>query len=596
MKFREDINSLRAIAVISVVIFHFDHSWVPGGFAGVDIFFVISGFLMTMIIVNGLDKGNFSVLSFYAARVRRIIPALAILCFTLLCLGYFLLSPIDYSTLGKHAAASLTFTSNIVYWTESNYFNAASLEKWLLHTWSLSVEWQFYLIYPLVLIGLKKFLSIKHIKLILLVSTALAFTFSVFVTFKSSSAAYFLLPTRAWQMLAGALVFFYPIKLEQKHQTGVQLIGLFLIFVSFFIFDSSTPWPGYASLLPILGACLVLTANDSLSSFSRSKILKAIGKWSYSIYLWHWPIVVAGTFFNLSSYWWLFGIPLSLLLGAASFKFIESKRLADYGLSKVKIFFAPISFACIVVVGGIVVFSTDGIIQRLSKGEQLLVRSAIQAKDDWNYPKSNREINTIDIRYINGTSEENVLIIGASHIEQLYPYFDNGNNYYNIYFLTQSGCLVTPSMKNPKWDCHNLQNYDLIFDEIKFEKIVTSFYSIDSYLSKDLVVREQQMDQRLNEYDTFLAKLKSEANNVYLILGEPRGDAFDPVKAIRENLPRSISEKQARSEYIIHNNALSKLTQLNDIEIIDPIQFLCSDDVCKTRDENSGFFTVIKII
>ena len=164
MKFREDINALRAIAVVAVVIFHFNHAWLPGGFAGVDVFFVISGFLMTMIIFKGLEKDTFSILKFYGARVRRIVPALVALCFALLVFGYLLLSPLDYLILGKHAAASLTFTSNILYWTEAGYFNDDSIEKWLLHTWSLSVEWQFYLVYPLLLVGLKKLLTLKQIK------------------------------------------------------------------------------------------------------------------------------------------------------------------------------------------------------------------------------------------------------------------------------------------------------------------------------------------------------------------------------------------------------------------------------------------------
>ena len=126
MKCREDINALRAIAVASVVIFHFNHSWLPGGFACVDVFFVISGFLMTMIIVRGLEKDTFSVLTFYQARVRRIIPALSVLCFALLIFGLFFISPIDYLNLGKHSAASLSFISNMVYWSESNYFNPSS--------------------------------------------------------------------------------------------------------------------------------------------------------------------------------------------------------------------------------------------------------------------------------------------------------------------------------------------------------------------------------------------------------------------------------------------------------------------------------------
>lgn len=164
MKFRKDINGLRAIAVIAVVLFHFNASWLPGGFAGVDVFFVISGFLMTGIIFRGIEQDNFSILNFYIARANRIIPALALLCFVLLVFGWFYLTPLEYQSLGKHAASSVSFLSNFTYWSEAGYFAAASHEKWLLHTWSLSVEWQFYIIYPLMLVAMRKFISIKTMK------------------------------------------------------------------------------------------------------------------------------------------------------------------------------------------------------------------------------------------------------------------------------------------------------------------------------------------------------------------------------------------------------------------------------------------------
>jgi peptidoglycan/LPS O-acetylase OafA/YrhL len=146
LQFRKDLNGLRAIAVVAVVLFHFNASWMPGGFAGVDVFFVISGFLMTGIIFRGIEQKNFSILRFYVARANRIIPALAVLCLFLLVFGWFYLTPLDYKALGKHAAGSMGFLSNFMYMRESGYFDAASREKWLLHTWSLSVEWQFYII------------------------------------------------------------------------------------------------------------------------------------------------------------------------------------------------------------------------------------------------------------------------------------------------------------------------------------------------------------------------------------------------------------------------------------------------------------------
>lgn len=588
MKFREDINALRAIAVASVVVFHFNHSWLPGGFAGVDVFFVISGFLMTMIVVKGLEKENFSILSFYIARVKRIIPALSVLCFALLIFGLFFISPIDYLNLGKHAAASLSFVSNIVYWSESNYFNPSSNEKWLLHTWSLSVEWQFYLIYPLALVFLKKFLTLRQLKFVVLCGTALAFMFSVFVTIKSSSAAYFLLPTRAWQMLAGGLVFLYPLSIKDSFRPQLQLIGLILIIISFFIFTSSTPWPGYASLLPIIGSCMVLASNND-SKLVNNNIAHSIGKWSYSIYLWHWPIVVAGYYFELGSYWWLVGIPLSILLGAMSFKHVESKTLKDYHLENFKVLLRPLPFAIVIALSGMVVFYTNGLLHRLSQSEQLLVKSALEAKNDWNYPDPNMEIAGLKVRFIKGNSDKNILVMGASHIEQLYPYVESLENVYNIYFLTQSGCFVTPSMKNPKWKCDNLQNYGKLIKEVKFEKVVTSFYSFRSYLPNEANALTEEIQNRIKEYDNFLYNLKVNIPNVFLIMGEPKGKEFDPTLAVRNELANSISEAKARLDYTEHQDALKKLKNIEHIEIIDPIEYLCENGVCKTRDDR-GFY------
>lgn len=164
MQFRKDINGLRAIAVCAVVLFHFNAPWMPGGFAGVDVFFVISGFLMTGIILRGIQEKNFSLMKFYVARANRIIPALAVLCLVLLVVGWFHLTPMEYKTLAKHVVSSITFYSNHVYWGEAGYFTAASNEKWLLHSWSLSVEWQFYIIYPVILVTMHKLMPVKKNK------------------------------------------------------------------------------------------------------------------------------------------------------------------------------------------------------------------------------------------------------------------------------------------------------------------------------------------------------------------------------------------------------------------------------------------------
>lgn len=514
---------------------------------------------------------------------------MSVLCFALLVFGLFFIPPIDYLNLGKHAAASLSFVSNMVYWSESNYFNPSSNEKWLLHTWSLSVEWQFYLIYPLVLVFLNKVLSLRQLRLVILCGTILAFLFSVFVTVKSSSAAYFLLPTRAWQMLAGGLVFLYPLNIKDSFRHPLQLTGIILIVSSFFLFTSSTPWPGYASLLPIVGACMVLVASNNSKLVSNS-ITHSLGKWSYSIYLWHWPIVVAGYYFELGLYWWAVGIPLSILLGALSFTYIESKTLKDYRLDKFKVLLRPLPFAIVVVLSGMTVFHTNGLLHRLSPSEQMLVKSALEAKEDWNYPDPNMEVAGLKVRFIEGNSDKNILVMGASHIEQLYPYVESLNNEYNIYFLTQSGCFVTPSMKNPKWNCDNLQNYEKLLEKVKFEKVVTSFYSFNSYLPNERTERDEEKSGRIKEYDNYLNTLKTNVSRVFVIMGEPKGEEFDPTLAIRKGLPNSIPETKARSDYTEHEDALKQLKNIEHVEIVDPIKHLCKNGLCKTRDEKAFFY------
>jgi peptidoglycan/LPS O-acetylase OafA/YrhL len=342
LNFRYDINGLRAIAVIAVVLFHFNSNWVSGGFAGVDVFFVISGFLMTSIIFKGFKDDSFSLFKFYVARANRIIPALAVLCLVLLVLGWFYLTPLDYKKLSMHIASSMSFLSNVNYWRESGYFDAGSHEKWLLHTWSLSVEWQFYIIYPVVLMGLNNYFSFKNIKKLLVIGTVLGFVFNVIATMKWQSPAYFLLPTRAWEMMFGGVAYLHPISLKNCQKKFVELTGITLILFSYIFISSEIPWPGHFALLPVLGTYLVLVANRQDSIITNNLIFQALGKWSYSIYLWHWPVVVFG--YGSVENWFVYGIPLSICLGIISYKFIESLNLPNYSswnsIFKLKLFWA----------------------------------------------------------------------------------------------------------------------------------------------------------------------------------------------------------------------------------------------------------------
>ncbi|MGP5570966.1 acyltransferase family protein, partial [Pseudomonas helleri] len=237
------------------------------------------------------------------------------------------LTPIDYKTLGKHAAGSIGFISNIMYLTEAGYFDSASHEKWLLHTWSLSVEWQFYIIYPLAIIALRKIYTENSVKKLLIFFTGTGFALCVFATYKWPSAAYYLLPTRAWEMMIGGLAYLYPLNPKEKNKKAIEWLGITSIAASYLFINKNTPWPGYLSILPALGSYLIIQANRENSIITGNLAFQKIGSWSYSIYLWHWPLVVAILYFHLSNNYSYLGLALSLLLGFMSYKYIEKNKL-----------------------------------------------------------------------------------------------------------------------------------------------------------------------------------------------------------------------------------------------------------------------------
>ncbi|MDE1151579.1 MAG: acyltransferase family protein [Micavibrio sp.] len=326
MKFRDDINGLRGIAVAGVVLYHFNVAGFAGGYAGVDVFFVISGFLMTGIILGQLEAQRFSLANFYLNRAKRIIPALAALCLALMVAGYFWLIPSDLQNLGKHAAAAITFISNFIFKGEQGYFDAPMRDTWLLHTWSLSTEWQFYLLYPLALMAWAKYtrLSRKHLLCLMAALAAATFALSVYATPAKANMAFYLLPARVWEFVAGGALCLLPA--PRRRAAVFEIAGLLLILLSFFTLQDSTPWPGYMAALPVLGAAMVIYAARPQSRVTGNAPLQLLGKTSYSIYLWHWPVFVGMNYFGIAEGAWftVTGILASLALGGISYAVIET--------------------------------------------------------------------------------------------------------------------------------------------------------------------------------------------------------------------------------------------------------------------------------
>lgn len=338
--FRKDINILRAVAVLSVIFFHFGFDFATGGYLGVDIFFVISGYLMTAIITSRLESKTFSLFGFYMSRFLRIAPALAGLCVVLLIVGWFVIFPYDYAYLGRNINHALTFKSNISFARGDGYFDTGTDVKWLLHTWSLSVEMQFYLIYPFLLIILHKLLGLKYLRFVLASAALLSFTAYIWtMMYGDANHAFYLLPFRAWELLAGALVVVFPIYTSSDKPTPSKLIGYLryagVVFIAIpVIFGSggnelAIVW----AILASVGTILVLaTPNREIKTSApglkqMSVFIHYTGLISYSLYLWHWPIRSLQQYLGYESDLIItFGaMGVTYIFAALSYRLIETK-------------------------------------------------------------------------------------------------------------------------------------------------------------------------------------------------------------------------------------------------------------------------------
>lgn len=327
--YRRDIDGLRALAVLPVLFYHVDLWPFSGGFVGVDIFFVISGYLIASIIGRELAEGRFSLTAFYARRIRRMFPALFATIAVTIVAGSQILLPLDYRALGMSAAATTLFASNLYFAGHSGYFGSAAEEAPLLHTWSLAVEEQFYILFPLLMLG--AFRAGGRSRFLLGIVAALSFGSALMLVYHAPVLAFYLPFPRAWEFLAGALLatgLLPPLRGRWTAQL-CALVGIASIGWAVFGFSSATVFPGLNALYPVLGAMLILHAGQSGSAVSRmlgGTAPVAIGRISYSLYLWHWPIVVFWTY-RTDGDWRLreqaLVLLLSLLAAALSWRFIE---------------------------------------------------------------------------------------------------------------------------------------------------------------------------------------------------------------------------------------------------------------------------------
>lgn len=336
LKYRSDIDGLRALAVLSVVIYHVSPQSLPGGFLGVDIFFVISGYLISLIVFREQAAGTFSFADFYARRARRLFPALAVVLLATIVFGAFALFADEYQRLGKHAASAIVFLLNFQLMGEAGYFDVASDSKPLLHLWSLSVEEQFYLVWPALLVVLGRVRW--RIGLVIGILIVGSFAFAIYLASRNLDALYFHPLARFWELLLGAALAYYhnrfginafPTRIDQPWMRHLlSFAGLAAIFSAFFLFNGRAPHPSTLTLIPLLGVVLLIASGGSAVAgrFLALKPIVWIGLISYPLYLWHWPLLsyirIMESGAPAKALLWI-GAGTAVLLAALTYRFIE---------------------------------------------------------------------------------------------------------------------------------------------------------------------------------------------------------------------------------------------------------------------------------
>jgi len=613
MSFRSDINGLRAIAVISVLFYHFGIIGFGGGYVGVDIFFVISGFLMTKIIVTKIETNKFSLKDFYIARGKRIIPALLGVVSAVLILGYFYLTPFDYKILGWHGMSAVGFFSNIVFSHRSDYFDVSSQVQWLLHTWSLAVEWQFYMVFPLLLIGLKKLKNGRFFK----VGVIILFIFSLFMavtlTHKLPTMSFFTLPTRGWEFLTGGLVFLYPKK--NRRFKYLFEIGLLFILLSVVSYSSQLDFPGYWAILPVLGTALIIYENRE-SKILNNRLSQYLGVISYSLYLWHWPVVVAMKYFdiefNLLNV--ITALLLSIFLAHISYIFIEQvfrQKLKAKKKPDFEVISTIISASLIVWFISYGVFKFDGIPLRVSKS----VRAAEVIDKD---PSLNRhECISFNYKKESGiakcvigdkTIKPSVAILGDSHAQAgaygILQVLKEKNRSALLY--SYSSCPPVLGAVFPlKWKENRCGNVNkLTYDKISKDKNIKDIFLISRwplYLhgfneggGRNIYIsfenKLSDLKKRIKDYSEAIVKttcgLKAAGRNVYIILPVPEMYKNTPEELAKSRLlyNRDIKVSISLNEYNKRNKeviaAFNKAKEKCGVTLLDVRPYMCNDKIC----------------
>jgi peptidoglycan/LPS O-acetylase OafA/YrhL len=627
MKYQYHIDGLRAIAVLMVIGFHAFPSIFKGGFVGVDVFFVISGYLISTNLINSLSSNTDSLLIFYQRRIRRIFPALLVVLITCYLVGYFLFTGSEFKQLGKHISAGSAFFSNIAYIQESGYFDISGDTKPLLHLWSLGVEEQFYIFLPPLLWLLwRSKINIIHVIVLL---TLVSFFLNVLTTSDPTTKFYSPL-TRVWELLLGTILALFQysetrnqylsIRLTQtishsleKYANIVSFVGLFAVVSSLIVINPRKDFPSWWALLPTIGTVLLIAVGRKgwvSRTLLSHPLLVWVGLISYPLYLWHWPLLSIATIIEGTrpSVWHrIIAIALTFALAVATYFWIE-KPLRFGGFARFKTLFL-VFLMTLVGLLGYKAYIADGYPERSFAAQFKNVSDAIE---DWEGDRNLKDSNYLGHQVITNSSQKpEILMIGDSHIEQFLPRIvklSEKGEFPPTIVMHGGGCPLIPNVREDSLQrCEKTLSsvLDVLKESTTIKKVVLGGCWNCYFLHETKTINST--DKGFNYYFTNggkrepfrggsgsdmaiaeleqLLKFLSLKHEVYLLLDNPFGEAYNPRNMIgnrfvfngEQHLKEVIPVDLEQFEL---NERLKKIAQQAGANVIDQIAALCPEGQC----------------
>lgn len=613
LKYRPDIDGLRAVAVLGVIIYHAFPKALPGGFAGVDIFFVISGYLISGILYKGHRAGNFSFREFYARRIRRLFPSLIMVLLLSLAYGWLVLLPDEYEKLGKHVASGTLFIQNMVFWKESGYFDVAAKLKPMLHLWSLAVEEQFYIFFPPILLLIwKKKWPLAAIMGVLLIGS---FIGNLVMSYQNGVSDFFLTPYRAWEFLGGSLLawWHYDRGHEEealKHMEILSWAGAILMLLGMTVLTKAQPYPGWRALLPIVGTLMLIEGGRGTwvnRSILSNPALVWIGLISYPLYLFHWPAL---SFVHIvkrqDTPAWMTACALgvALLLTLVTYYGIEMKIRRNR--SKWVVPMLGAAFLVTGISGLLVWHAWIG-----PKVPATMVKIVAAIRDS--HPreglrsvmgKKGHEL------FIVGGDGAQTLFVGDSNMEQYAPRIvgllkHKGAGERGAIFAIAPGVppieeITTPS--NPACSAFIPWVKTLLDDDKRIDRVVISafwyrYFTPDSAYSCSGMSLGQPdgRDRALQNFSRLLGELRGRGKQVVVVKSIPFGPPLDPKgyfkrgflgKTVKHQELLSVKEFQTIYAPLEISDRMSEIALENGARIIDPTDFLSERGICIAEDDD----------